>query len=115
LSQSAEAAESQYHIASILFEKRKYKEAEDETFKLINTYPSYDYWMARGFILLADIYVMNDNTFQAKQTLISIIENYEGPDLGEMAQDKLNAIQEAERLQQESLEKETEGLEGDDF
>jgi TolA-binding protein len=114
-SQAEEAAESQYHIAAILYEKGKYKEAEDEVFKLINTYPSYDYWLARGFILLADIYVMNENIFQAKQTLISIIENYEGPDLGEMAQDKLNAILIKERLEQESLETEAEEVEEDDF
>ena len=33
--------------------------------------------------------------FQAKETLKSIIENYRGPDLSEIAADKLNALENA--------------------
>jgi hypothetical protein len=57
---------------------------------------AYDYWVAKGFILLADIYVENGNTFQAKQTLQSIIDNYEGPELAEIARNKLKSIEQSE-------------------
>ena len=48
--------------------------------------------MAKGFLLLADVYVKKGNTFQAKQTLQSIIDNYEGKDLVDEARAKLAAI-----------------------
>jgi hypothetical protein len=49
-----------------------------------------------------------DNIFQAKQTLQSIIDNYEGADLVEMAQDKLNIILEEEKIEQMFEESEEE-------
>lgn len=39
--------------------------------------PSYDYWIGKSFILLADNYVALKDTFQAKQTLQSLIDNFE--------------------------------------
>jgi len=117
LSQGEWAAESQLSIAAILFDRGDYALAEEETFKLINTYPSFDYYVARGFILLADIYYKTDNNFQAKQTLMSIIENYEGHGLVQIAQNKLDAIIEQERLEAESLlqEADDEEIDEDDF
>ncbi len=90
------AAESKYLIASINYNERKYEEAEKIIFELSNDYSYYDYWIAKGFILLADVYIAMDNTFQAKQTLQSIIENYEGQDLVEIAREKLKLINEKE-------------------
>jgi hypothetical protein len=40
--------------------------------------------------------VKKDNAFQAKQTLQSIIDNYEGQDLVIIAREKLSAIQASE-------------------
>jgi hypothetical protein len=48
--------------------------------------------VAKGFILLSDVYVKKENNFQAKQTLQSIIDNYEGQELVVIAREKLNAI-----------------------
>jgi TolA-binding protein len=90
--QDERAAESQFHIASMLYDRKEYNEAEKQAFKLINGYPSYDYWIARGFILLADIYEGLGNIFQAKQTLQSIIDNYPGEDLRTEAMKKLSAL-----------------------
>ena len=56
--------------------------------------PSHDYWVAKTFILIADNYVaMNDN-FQAKSTLQSILENYEGKeeDILPVAKEKLEKL-----------------------
>jgi len=41
---------------------------------------------------LGDIYVKKGNTFQAKYTYQSIMENYEGEDLKQVATEKYNAI-----------------------
>ncbi len=42
------------------------------------------------------MYIALDNVFQAKQTLQSIIENYEGQDLVDIANQKLKKINEQE-------------------
>ena len=62
--------------------------------------PSYDKWIARGFILLADNYFVTGNPFEAKQTLQAVIDNYKGTDLVEIAYAKLNAIIDSEKPQQ---------------
>jgi hypothetical protein len=61
-------------------------------YELSDNYGSYPYWVARGFILLADIYAQRGNTFQAEQTLQSIIDNYEGDDLKQVATEKLEQL-----------------------
>jgi TolA-binding protein len=92
-SQGAAGAEAKYRIVEIDFRQRNYTSAEKEVFELINKYAAYDYWVASGFIQLADIYLINGNTFQAKQTLQSIIDNYEGDDdIKPLALQKLHAI-----------------------
>jgi hypothetical protein len=59
---------------------------------IIKNRPSYPYWVAKSFILLADNYVAKDDDFQAKLTLQNFIDKYEGADLKAIAQEKLNAI-----------------------
>jgi TolA-binding protein len=92
LSQNEMGAESKFMLAQMQFEAEKYDETEKTIFALSDKYASYDYWVAKGFILLSDVYVKKENTFQAKQTLQSIIDNYEGQDLVLVAREKLNAI-----------------------
>ena len=82
-------AESLYQLAFISFNQNKLDEAEDLIYSLPEKYPASDYWIAKAFILLADIYVVRDNVFQAEQTLESVIENYPGEDLKEIARKKL--------------------------
>jgi len=89
-------AESQYQIALIHFEENKLKEAEDESFKVIDNFSSYDYWYIKAYILIADIYEKQGNLFQAKATLQSVVENAEDEKLKAEALDKLNKIYEKE-------------------
>lgn len=97
--QGAMAAESQFNIAYLNFVMEDFNESEKQTFALINTYPNFDYWVAKGFILLADIYVKQDNLFQAKHTLQSIIDNYDGEDLVMIAKNKMASIIETQNNQ----------------
>ena len=98
LSQGEQGAEALFNLAQLAFDMNDYTTAENNIFKLSSDYPSYQYWLAKGFILLADIYVVHDNTFQAKQTLQSIIDNYEGDDLRKIASDKLKLIEDRETV-----------------
>jgi TolA-binding protein len=94
LSKNEMAAEAKYMLAQLEFENAKYDQCEKSVFALSEDFASYDYWVARGFLLLSDVYVKKGNIFQAKQTLQSIIDNYEGKDLVAIAKEKLAAISE---------------------
>jgi hypothetical protein len=56
------------------------------------------YWLVKSFILLADVYAEQDNLFQAKATLQSIVDNYNGDQaLIDEAKRKLQKVKDAER------------------
>ena len=74
------AAEAKYNIANIDYLKHRYKTSQKACFDLVKEMPNYDYWVAKTYILLADDYMGLKDSFQAKATLQSIIENYKGDD-----------------------------------
>ncbi|MBC7916128.1 MAG: tetratricopeptide repeat protein [Pyrinomonadaceae bacterium] len=71
--------EAKYQIASIQYLKGDYKTAQKSVMALLKD-TSNDYWNAKTFLLLADIYIAQKDIFQAKATLQSVIDNYEGKD-----------------------------------
>ncbi|WP_158824987.1 tetratricopeptide repeat protein [Mucilaginibacter lacusdianchii] len=74
------AAEAKYNIALIEYQKGQYKASQKTCFDIINKLSNYDYWVTKTFVLLADNYVGLKDTFQAKATLQSVIDNYKGDD-----------------------------------
>ncbi len=82
LTKTEAGAEAKYMLASILFIKGKYIDAQQACFDLSNQVPAFEYWVARGFIILAETYAKLGNDFQAKSTLQSIIEEYSVKDDG---------------------------------
>lgn len=79
-SQSAASAEARYRVGVLQYENKEYNNAQKSAFDVIENMESQDYWVAKSFILLADSYAKKGDTLQAKSTLESIIENYEGDD-----------------------------------
>ena len=53
---------------------------------------SNDFYIAKAFILLSDIYILKKNLFQAKATLESIIENHENEFIINIARKKWESI-----------------------
>lgn len=98
LSTDVDKAEAGYKLCEIHYLKDEYKQAEAEIFSYLKQKPSYDYWLAKGFILLADVYVKLEDNFQAKATLQSVIDGYttDKDDIKTIAQSKLDAIVAAE-------------------
>jgi TolA-binding protein len=90
------AAEAKYNMAFVRFLQKRHQDSEKEIFDMGEKYSNFDYWVAKAYILLADNYLATNDSFQAKHTLQSIIDNYEGDDLKQIAQEKLNKILEAE-------------------
>ena len=109
-SQGEAGAEAQYNIALIEFDMSDLDKAEADVFELVNKFSAFDYWVAKGFILLSDIYVKKNNIFQAKQTLQSIIENYDGQELKDVAIQKLEAIMLAETPAIETKDKQSDSI-----
>lgn len=96
-------AESLYIIASIHFDWGNYEKSRNSIYQLKEEYTNYNFWVAKGFILLADVFVEEKDFFQAKHTLQSIVKNYQGEDLKQEAREKLEAIKE----KQEARKKDT--------
>ena len=97
---SESGAEAKYNLAYINFLLKDYTASEKIIFEIINQIPSYDYWIAKSFILLSDVYIINGNKMQAKATLQSIIDNYDGADLITLAHEKLNVILLSEKAEE---------------
>jgi tetratricopeptide (TPR) repeat protein len=92
---SETVSEALYSLAYIEYKKGNLDQAEKKIFEVL-TNISHDYWLAKSYILLGDIYLEKGNSFQAKHTYQSIIENYDGEDLKQVATEKYNKIIEKE-------------------
>ena len=92
MSQSEYGAKAHYYLAELYFKRNNYPEAEKTIFELADRVPSYDFWIAKGFLLLAKNYRAMGDNFQAKETFKSIIEKCEIPALVKEAQENLNLI-----------------------
>ncbi len=97
--------EARCRQAEILMLNKKYDRAE-KMIEGIVADASSDYWLAYSFILWADIYYARGNNMQAKQTLQSIIDNYDGEELVGVARRKLAAIVAAEQPAQPAADEE---------
>ena len=97
LSDYDEGAEAKYYLAYLTYLDDSLALAEKMIFELAESYTS-DYFIAKAFILLADIYVVQENDFQAKATLESIIENHDGEVLVNLARKNWELILERETL-----------------
>ncbi len=98
-----EGAESKYRVAELLYIRKEYDEAREVIFDFAEQNTPHQYWMAKAFILLADIYMIGNDSFQALPTLQSVIDYYEVTDDGilDLARRKKADIIQRESQQQE--------------
>lgn len=91
-------AEANYLLANLYFEQAKMTEVEAEVMAFAKKNTAYPFWLARSFVLLADMYIKQNNDFQAKQYLLSLQKNYKQTDeIQTLITDRLNAISEREK------------------
>ena len=74
---SKEGAEAKYRVAEIWYIRKEYAQAADVIFEFIDLNTPHQYWMAKSFLLLSDVYLAQGDEFQAGATLQSIIDYYE--------------------------------------
>jgi len=91
---TAQGAESKYLLADTYFKQQNLVSSEKEIMDFIDKGTSFQYWLAKSFILLSDIYVAKKDDFQARHTLKSLIENYtlQNDGILEEAKSRLAAI-----------------------
>ena len=73
-------AESTYRLAQVYSDSQKDKQAEKVLMQFIKKGTPHTYWLARGFVLLSDIYMARGDSFQARQYLTSLKKNYKNDD-----------------------------------
>jgi TolA-binding protein len=98
-------AEAKYHIALVQAEKKDYKTAQKTIFELNDKFSAFEFWVAKGFLLLAETYIKQKDYFQAKATLQSLIENYDGKELIDQCKAKLLEIEKLEQEQKSNSQK----------
>ena len=105
---AALGAEALYNKAEIAYFLAKKDSCKNIVFKLNETFPSYENWVVKGFILLSDVYRDEKDYFQARATLQSIIDNTEIKELLEIAKRKLEEINALDKGSGEGIKEEEE-------
>ena len=96
-------AEAKYLYAEHQYNQGEYKKSEDIIMQFISEGTTHQYWLARCFVLLADIYIAQGDDFMGKQYLLSLQENYSADDnIASLISVRLDAIsaREAEEILQ---------------
>ena len=93
---SVEGAESKYRVAELLNKKDKPAEAEKVITEFIDQKSPHQFWMARVFLLLADISIKKGDSLQARATLQSLKDYYKVDNDGilDEVKAKLNSLDE---------------------
>jgi len=73
-------AESNYLLANLYFDQGKMTDVEKIVMDFARKNTPHQFWLARSFVLLADMYIKLNNDFQAKQYLLSLQKNYKPAD-----------------------------------
>lgn len=90
---TAQGAEAKYLLAQLYYDMNDDKNAEAVLDDFAKNGTPHQYWLARGFILWADIYIRQGDKGQARVYLNSLQNNYEGDDdIADMIEERLEQI-----------------------
>ena len=104
-----QGAESEYLICEALFRQGKFSETEEEIVKFANMNTTQQYWLAKAFILLSDVYTRQGDDFQAEQDLLSLQANYTvQDDIQTMISERLQLIKERANASNDATDQENE-------
>ena len=91
---NAYGAEAKYQLAQIYYNIKQYDNAEKEVLDYINVSTPHSYWLARSFVLLADVYMKNEKYIEAKQYLISLKQSYQAnDDIATMIEERMKTLE----------------------
>ncbi len=106
---SVEGAESKYRIAEIYYQRKELQNAEKEISDFADKTTPHQFWMAKSFLLWADIFRDKGDDFQAIQTLQSLIDYYAKTDDGilDEAKEKMKSLTKQEK-QEKTIQQQDE-------
>lgn len=87
---AAWGAEARYEIANCYFTQNNLTAAEKAGLEVIKVTASQDYWVAKAYILLGDVYMKQKDYFNAKATYQSVADNATIAELKAEAKEKLD-------------------------
>ncbi len=73
-------AEAKYRLAQLYYEGGQPDKALAEVKDFIKKNTPHQYWLAKSFLVMAKVMVDKGDDFNAKQSLLSVKDNYEGED-----------------------------------
>ena len=79
---SAEGAEARFRLIEAEYEAKRYDSAEQMVYAFSDSKTPQNYWLAKAFILLGDIYMSRGDSFQARATYQSVVDGYAPADDG---------------------------------
>ncbi len=91
INKTAWGAEARYEMANCQFTLNNISAAEKAAMSVIKETGSYDDWVTRSYILLGDIFMKQQDYFNAKATYESVAKNSTIAELKNEAQQKLDA------------------------
>lgn len=92
---TAYGAEAKYLLAQLYYDANEDAKAIELLDDFATNGTPHQYWLARGFILWADIYIRQGDNVQARVYLNSLNNNYKGnDDIAGMIEDRLQKIKE---------------------
>ncbi len=108
---TATGAEAKYLLAEAYFHLKDLDNAEKQIMAFAEMNTQQQYWLAKSFVLLADIFVERGDDFQAKQYLLSLQSNYtEADDIQTLISERLAAIEVREKAREEAEAEENAAL-----
>ncbi len=96
-------AEAKYLLGEIQYLNKQHKQCYETLIGLNTDFAAYPEWVGKSFLLLADNYLAMGDTFQAKGTLNSLIDNFPQENVKVIAREKLKKITDEEVKKQNLL------------
>jgi TolA-binding protein len=100
-------AEAKYLLAQIFYNQKDYKQCYETLISLNNDFPTYEEWVGKSFLLLSDNFLAQNDIFQARATLQSLIDKFPLQTVKDEARKKLKALEQQELEKQKQQEADT--------
>lgn len=97
-------AEAKYLMGEIFYLNRQYKDCYETLVSLNRDFAAYTDWVGKSFLLLVDNYIAQGETFQARGTLKSLVENFPLQEVKDKAAEKLKQMDETEKASQQKTD-----------
>lgn len=103
---SPQGAQACYLRAQIYFDAADYSHLEKTVFALAESGSTQEFWMAKCFILLGNAYRLQNDFFQARATIQSVLNGYKQTEdsIHSEAQEALNLINQAEETHRKTAQ-----------